>query len=241
MAQSNKIVVHNIFNYPKSDKVLVDAVFENSTIKLQRVVAHGQASSPGASCPQTDNDFLVLLKGELTLDYETEKENVSLVPGGYLITTPNQNNRVESTSKQEATVWLKASFYGSICKGSFPSPDLKAIKESMRHSVFSNTAMIESLVETKDVRIERVASHGQRSSGGDCEHPTAGEFVILLKGQAVLEVRQEKISMKTGDYIFIPPNTKNRVESTSRDEETVWLAVYYPGESKGEYPFQTGY
>jgi cupin 2 domain-containing protein len=51
--------------------------------------------------------------------------------------------------------------------------------------------------------------------------------VILLKGAARLTVNDKTIDLGIGDYINIPSHTKHRVDWTTPDEQTVWLAVFY--------------
>lgn len=114
-----------------------------------------------------------------------------------------------------------------------------------------NPALIESVIETKDLRIERVVSHGQVSSPASYCEPIANQFVLLLEGQARLEVEKEKVgsmprggrllenkkvNLIPGDYISIPQHTRHRVDWTSPDEETVWLSVYFGGNiGEGKY------
>ena len=43
----------------------------------------------------------------------------------------------------------------------------------------------------------------------------------------ILENQPDVVVLEPGDYINIPAHVKHRVEWTSRDEETVWLAVHY--------------
>ena len=58
------------------------------------------------------------------------------------------------------------------------------------------------------------------------------EWVIVLKGEAKLlfENNDEPIHLKPGDFVNIPAHRKHRVEWTTPDEPTVWLAVFYSGE-----------
>ncbi|NTV94037.1 MAG: cupin domain-containing protein [Thiobacillus sp.] len=50
------------------------------------------------------------------------------------------------------------------------------------------------------------------------------EWVVLLKGEAVLEVAGETVALRSGDYLFLPSGTPHTVESTS--EGALWLAVH---------------
>jgi cupin 2 domain-containing protein len=36
--------------------------------------------------------------------------------------------------------------------------------------------------------------------------------------------------MGPGDYIDVPAHQRHRVEWTDPDQDTVWLAVFYPGD-----------
>src|SRR5512137_457124 len=50
------------------------------------------------------------------------------------------------------------------------------------------------------------------------------EWVLLVKGEAVLQVAGETVSLKSGDYLFLPAGVPHTVERTA--EGTVWLAVH---------------
>ena len=68
---------------------------------------------------------------------------------------------------------------------------------------------------------------GARLDGGQ----TQNEWVIVLKGAASLQFEDGMVEMKVGDFINIPAFKKHRVDWTTPDESTVWLAVFY-GEVK---------
>ena len=54
---------------------------------------------------------------------------------------------------------------------------------------------------------------------------------MVLKGAAILrfEDDEQPVEMKPGDFINIPAHKKHRVEWTTPDEPTIWLAVFYEG------------
>lgn len=58
---------------------------------------------------QTQHEWVMLLKGEATLEFE-QGEPVTLTPGDYLTIPPHQKHRVASTSISSETLWL-AVFY----------------------------------------------------------------------------------------------------------------------------------
>ena len=87
----------------------------------------------------------------------------------------------------------------------------------------------EVLAETNVIRIERIVSTGQSSPEGFWYDQDEHEFVVVLRGEASLlfEDDDQAIQMTSGDFINIPAHRKHRVESTSANEPTVWLAVFY--------------
>ena len=50
---------------------------------------------------------------------------------------------------------------------------------------------------------------------------------MVLQGAARLQFEDRVVELLTGDYVNIPAHTRHRVEWTSPDEPTVWLAVFY--------------
>ena len=92
-----------------------------------------------------------------------------------------------------------------------------------------NDELFETLLQTSCFRIERIVSKGHRSPKGFWYDPDDDEWVILLKGGAVLrfEDQSENIEMNPGNYIHIEKHRRHRVEWTDPGQETVWLAVHY--------------
>ena len=84
-----------------------------------------------------------------------------------------------------------------------------------------------ALLEAANVRIERIVSHGHASPEGFWYDQDRHEWVIVLKGAARLRFEEETVAMQPGDFLNIPAHTKHRVEWTTPDEPTVWLAVHY--------------
>ncbi|WP_258238328.1 cupin domain-containing protein [Arcobacter sp. CECT 8983] len=83
------------------------------------------------------------------------------------------------------------------------------------------------LLNHKNVRIERIVSNGQASPVNFWYEQDESEFVLLLKGEAVLEFENKEIVLKEGAFINIPSKQKHRVKYTSKESTTIWLAVFY--------------
>lgn len=89
--------------------------------------------------------------------------------------------------------------------------------------------VVETLVQACSVKVERIVSNGQRSPDGFWYDQPDDEWVIVLAGSARLRFEGDEPSaeMKPGDSINIPAHRKHRVDWTSPDEPTIWLAIHY--------------
>jgi cupin 2 domain-containing protein len=86
------------------------------------------------------------------------------------------------------------------------------------------------LLDGAGVRIERIVSQGHASPEDFWYDQEQHEWVVVLKGAARLRFENEIIEMKPGDFLNMPARTKHRVEWTTPDEPTIWLAVFYGGD-----------
>jgi cupin 2 domain-containing protein len=86
-----------------------------------------------------------------------------------------------------------------------------------------------SLLRAPGVRIERIVSHGHTSSEDTWYDQGQHEWVILLKGAARLRFEDDEMTLdlKSGDFVNIPAHKKHRVEWTTPETPTIWLAVHY--------------
>ena len=86
-----------------------------------------------------------------------------------------------------------------------------------------------ALLEAANVRIERMVSHGQASPKGFWYDQNQHEWVVVLKGAALLrsEGEEQPVQMKPGDSLSIPAHKKHRVEWTTPEGPTIWLAALY--------------
>ena len=89
--------------------------------------------------------------------------------------------------------------------------------------------LVDVLAKNQHVRIERIVSTGHASPKGFWYDQEEAEWVVVLKGEAKLlfEGENQPINMRPGDHVLIPAHRKHRVEWTTPDEPTVWLAVFY--------------
>lgn len=90
--------------------------------------------------------------------------------------------------------------------------------------------LIQRLVTAPNVRIERIVSHGHASPPDYWYDQPEAEWVVVLRGAARLRFEDGTVEMRPGDHITIPAHRRHRVEWTTPDEPTVWLAVFYRDE-----------
>jgi cupin 2 domain-containing protein len=84
-----------------------------------------------------------------------------------------------------------------------------------------------TLIDAAEVRIERIVSHGHASPAGFWYDQAQHEWFVVLKGAARLRFESSVIELNAGDSVNVPAHTKHRVEWTTPDEPTIWLAVHY--------------
>lgn len=89
---------------------------------------------------------------------------------------------------------------------------------------------IDELLETGDVRIERIESHGHTAPAG----PDAwfdqdeDEWVMVLRGagRLLVEGDAEEMDLRPGDAVWLPAHTRHRVVWTDPHQPTIWIAVF---------------
>jgi cupin 2 domain-containing protein len=89
--------------------------------------------------------------------------------------------------------------------------------------------LLETLIDADSLRIERIVSNGHASPEGFSYDQEQHEWVVVLKGTARLRFDDDDklVEMGPGDYVNIPAHKRHRVEWTTPDAPTVWLAVHY--------------
>ncbi len=83
------------------------------------------------------------------------------------------------------------------------------------------------LIDASNVRLERIDSHGHSSPKGFWYDQDQHEWVVVLKGSARMIFEDETFELKPGDFVNIPAHRRHRVEWTTPEEPTIWLAVFY--------------
>jgi cupin 2 domain-containing protein len=85
-----------------------------------------------------------------------------------------------------------------------------------------NSETFSTLFQNDSLKIETICSW--LKTPGEIYDQDRDEWVILLEGEAVLEIDNRVLTLQRGDYFFIPKHRVHRVLSTSKN--ALWLAVF---------------
>ncbi len=84
------------------------------------------------------------------------------------------------------------------------------------------TETINELLQYKNVKINRVVSN--RLTDGSWYDQEEDEWLVLIRGAALLLIDNEEKTLRSGDTLFIPAHELHKVISTSDD--ALWLTVH---------------
>ena len=91
-----------------------------------------------------------------------------------------------------------------------------------------SSEVFEILASSPTVKIERIISKGHTSPAAGWYDQPQNEWVIVLKGEAILTFdRHPPVRLIPGSYFNIPAHQKHRVHWTDPTTETIWLAVHH--------------
>lgn len=89
--------------------------------------------------------------------------------------------------------------------------------------------LVTVLFTATNIRVERIVSTGQCSPNGYWYDQPRSEWVMVLKGHAKLRCEDADLpfELRPGDFVNIAAHRRHRVDWTTPDEPTVWLAIHY--------------
>ncbi|MEM9271832.1 MAG: cupin domain-containing protein [Cyanobacteria bacterium P01_F01_bin.143] len=97
----------NIFNLPLSvsNQELFETLFSGNDILIERIISTGQTTPSGEWYDQDQDEWVILLQGEASLDYD-DGSQIKLIAGDYLLISAHQKHRVTYTSSTPPCIWL---------------------------------------------------------------------------------------------------------------------------------------
>ena len=100
------------------------------------------------------------------------------------------------------------------------------VVKNLMESPAGETETFRTLLDLPGIRLEQIVSSGQASAEGFWYDQKEPEWVMLVRGTAVLRFDPGgNVDLKSGDFLLIPANTRHQVESVSAD--AVWLALHF--------------
>ncbi|WP_299198806.1 cupin domain-containing protein [uncultured Amphritea sp.] len=85
-----------------------------------------------------------------------------------------------------------------------------------------------TLLENNQLKIERIVCRGHHSAAKHWYDQAQHEWVLLIQGAARIGYPDSpSVELCAGDYLHIPAHRRHRVEWTSTDQDTIWLAIHY--------------
>ncbi|MCR0981978.1 cupin domain-containing protein [Roseomonas populi] len=87
----------------------------------------------------------------------------------------------------------------------------------------------ETLLSRPGLRIGRIVSAGQASPPGFWYDQAEDEFVLLVAGEAVLDIEGESTSrrLRPGDWVHLPARRRHRVAWTQAEPPTLWFVIHH--------------
>lgn len=80
----------------------------------------------------------------------------------------------------------------------------------------------ETLLAHNNLVVERIVSSAENAPAEYVQRQD--EWVVLIRGTAVLSMAGEAFTLAAGDYLFIPAGVSHRVEKTSNG--ALWLVLH---------------
>lgn len=91
---------------------LFQTLAESGAVRIERIVSEGQATPQGEWYDQELDEWVLLISGGATLQFEGDADALVLKPGDHILIPAGCRHRVERTDNREKTIWLAVHFGG---------------------------------------------------------------------------------------------------------------------------------
>jgi cupin 2 domain-containing protein len=90
----------------QASEEILETIIQTHKFKIERIISRGQATTEGEWYDQDKNEWVLVLKGNAGLLFESNNETVVMKTGDYINIPAHQKHRVEWTEPEEETIWL---------------------------------------------------------------------------------------------------------------------------------------
>jgi cupin 2 domain-containing protein len=90
----------------QASEEILETIIQTHKFKIERIISRGQATTEGEWYDQDKNEWVLVLKGNAGLLFESNNETVVMKTGDYINIPAHQKHRVEWTDPEEETIWL---------------------------------------------------------------------------------------------------------------------------------------
>lgn len=84
----------------------IETILHACNFRIERIVSKGHRSEEGFWYDQSENEWVILLKGGAALCFENQSRAINMNPGDYIHIPKHVRHRVEWTNPDEETIWL---------------------------------------------------------------------------------------------------------------------------------------
>jgi len=91
----------------------VETLLHLPVARIERIASFGQVSPPGFWYDQEEGEWVALLEGSATLEWEDGRK-MELAPGDWVYLPPHERHRVARTACGKPTLWLAVFFQGTL-------------------------------------------------------------------------------------------------------------------------------
>ena len=93
---------------------LSEILLSRQGLRIERIVSHGHASPENFWYDQAEDEWILLLAGSASLQFEDEAKPRTLRPGDHLHIPAHRRHRVDWTAADTDSIWLAVFFADSV-------------------------------------------------------------------------------------------------------------------------------
>ncbi len=137
----------------------------------------------------------------------------------------SQHKTDQSDKTQQVSASTSAPTAALAAESQTKTPKLNNLFQQLPQD--QSQEQFEALLTQPGVKLERIVSNGQSTPEGEWYDQAWDEWVMILQGEAGLLIEgQQTLQMRPGDSILLPAHCRHRVEWTSPEQTTIWLALH---------------